>query len=45
MLHFRLARRDGVLTATPYDFPIGDRSIQFAGVWDVEPDGFESPSR
>lgn len=40
MLHYLLVREDGELVAKPFDYPIGDRSIQLVGEYDVEPDGF-----
>ena len=41
MFHYRLVRRGSEVIAQAYDFPIGDRSIQFVGTWDVDPGDFE----
>ncbi len=41
MFHYRLIRRGSEVIAQAYDFPTGDRSIQFVGAWDVEPDDFD----
>lgn len=44
MLHYRLAKQGGELVATPYDYPIGESSLQLRGAWDVKPDRFGPPA-
>lgn len=38
MLHYDLVNRGDNLVARPHDYPIGESSVQFVGVWDVQPD-------
>lgn len=45
MLHFQIARNGRSWTATPYDYPIGESSIQFSGSSRMSPGGLETRPR